>query len=155
MASKLVTIIITLMSLGLAVGCQVSPLSQYNQVRMGMEKDDVMDLMGAPQRTERLHGKDRWTYIFYDNRIRFEREVQFDKNNVVYIGEPWQAPPEKSAEAIDKRNAELDAKIERENKIEREKAKNSYSNVESYLKGDTDENGKPKIRYMPTFVELK
>lgn len=155
MASKLVTIVLSFMAVIVLVGCQTSPLSQYNQVKMGMEKDDVMDLMGAPQRTERLHGKDRWTYIFYDKRIRYEREVQFNNNNVVYLGEPWQAPPEISAEAIDRKHAEEDVIIQKEKAEAVERSKSAYTNVESVLKGDVDEQGKPKVRYLPTFVELK
>lgn len=137
------------------LACQTSLLSQYNQVRTGMEKDDVIDLMGSPQRTERMRDKDRWTYIFYDKRVRYEKEIQFTKGNVVYVGEPWQIAPEKSAEVIDKKNAEAEQKIEEEKAQKNAQAKASYVNVDSIIKGDVDEKGNSKVRYLPAFEELK
>ena len=57
--------------------CQTSQLSEFNKVKNGMDKDTVIDLMGNPQRLERFHSKDRWTYVFYDERVRYEKEIHF------------------------------------------------------------------------------
>ncbi len=69
---------VVLMAL-LLTACQTSMVNQFAKVRPGMEKDDVLGIMGSPTRTQRFHGKDRWTYVFYDDRIRFEKECNFSK----------------------------------------------------------------------------
>ena len=57
----------------LLVGCQTNMLREYQKINPGMEKDDVLKVMGSPQRTQRFHGKDRWTYIFYYGKVRYEK----------------------------------------------------------------------------------
>ncbi len=83
-------------------GCQTPPLKDYKRLTLGMEKHDVLEIMGNPTRTQRWQGKDRWTYIFYDSGIRLEKEVHFFENTSVYVGEPLK--PEVSAEEQDKIN---------------------------------------------------
>ena len=64
-----------------------------------------LDIWENPSRTQRFHGKDRWTYIFYDQSIRFEKEIQFFEGNAIYIGDTWQPPEEQSAyRRVDKKN---------------------------------------------------
>jgi outer membrane protein assembly factor BamE len=130
-------------------GCQTNILNKFNQVKHGMEKDDVLNLMGSPQRTQRFHGKDRWTYVFYDHRIRFEKEVHFFENNAVYVGDVWQPEENRSAFAMDKandaKNVEIDAQIMKDLDTHRQ----AYDKYESQVRG-TD-----KIRYLPTFEPIR
>ncbi|MEN0057887.1 MAG: outer membrane protein assembly factor BamE [Bdellovibrio sp.] len=139
---------VILLSLLLAA-CQTSMLKQFEKVKAGMEKDDVLDIMGSPQRTQRFHGKDRWTYIFYDDRIRFEKEIQFFEGNAVYIGEISQPEPEQSAVAIDTsnedRNKEIDAQLARD----MEEHRRAYDQYELKSKGAD------KVRYLPTFEPIR
>lgn len=88
------------------IGCQTSMYQQFEQVNVGMDKDDVLQIMGSPQRTQRWRGKDRWTFVFYEDRIRFEKEVQFHEGIATYVGYIWQPPKEESAEYIDQKNKE-------------------------------------------------
>lgn len=129
--------------------CQSSPLKDFAEVKPGMEKDDVLAVMGNPSRTQRFHGKDRWTYIFYDQRIRFEKEVQFFEGNAIYIGDTWQPPQEQSAFVADRHNEEKNASIDAELAKEASEARNGYINYEAKVKG-TD-----KVRYLPTFKPLQ
>lgn len=133
----------------LTTACQTSMLKQFSEVKQGMEKDDVLDLMGSPVRTERFHGKDRWTYVFYDKRIRFEKEVHFYEGSAVYVGDTWQPEAPKSASAVDSvnesKNKEIDEQIAREVEVNRR----NYELYEASTKGED------KVRYVPTFEPIR
>lgn len=138
-----------LASIWMMTACQSSPLKDFAQVKPGMEKNDVLDVMGNPSRTQRFHGKDRWTYIFYDQRIRFEKEIQFFEGNAIYIGDTWQPPEEQSAFVADRRNEEKNKSIDAELAKEATEARNAYINYENKVKGND------KVRYVPVFKPLK
>jgi len=103
MGLKLILMIGFVLSL---TACQTSQLKQYQQLHLGMEKHDVLEIMGSPYKTGRSNDQDRWTYIFYDNQIRNEKEVHFFEGTAVYIGE--KSKPLISAEEQDRINAELE-----------------------------------------------
>lgn len=131
----------------LLLGCQTNMLKAYQKLTPGMEKDDVLEVMGSPQRTQRFHGKDRWTYIFYEDRVRYEKEIQFFEGNAVYVGEPWQ--PEVSA-------AQVDAKNEASNKALEEDALKKYQdNPKAYSNYESEVRGTDKVRYIPTFKPVQ
>ncbi|WP_413289722.1 outer membrane protein assembly factor BamE [Bdellovibrio sp. HCB337] len=131
----------------LLLGCQTNMLKAYQKVTPGMEKDDVLEVMGSPQRTQRFHGKDRWTYVFYEDRVRYEKEVQFFEGNAIYVGEPWQ--PEVTA-------AQVDAKNEAENKaIEDDNLKKYQDNPKAYSNYESEVRGTDKVRYVPTFKPVQ
>lgn len=141
---------IPLLLMGLMLsGCQTSMQKQFSKIKPGMEKDDVLDLMGSPNQTQRFHGKDRWYYTFYDKRIRFDKEVHFFKGNAIYIGDTWEPPEDQSAVAVDNRNAVRNKAIDEE--IAREEAANraAYSGYESRVKGED------KVRYVPDFEPIR
>lgn len=133
----------------LLTACQTSALKDFEKIKPGMEKQDVLEVMGNPSRTQRFHGKDRWTYIFYDSRIRFEKEVQFFEGNAVYVGNTWEPPVEQSAAMVDKRNEERNAAIDAELAREATENRNAYSNYELKVHGDD------KVRYVPDFKPLR
>jgi outer membrane protein assembly factor BamE len=131
----------------LLMGCQTNMLKEYQKISPGMEKDDVLEVMGSPQRTQRFHGKDRWTYIFYDSRIRYEKEIQFFEGNAVYVGDIWQ--PEISA-------AQVDAKNEASNKsIEEDTLKRFQDNPKAYSNYESEVRGTDKVRFVPTFKPVQ
>ena len=138
-----------LLSALFVIGCQSSMVRQFSSVKPGMEKDDVLEIMGSPTRTQRFHGKDRWTYIFYDERIRFEKEIQFFEGNAVYIGDTWQPEQEKSAFNIDKLNEEKNIQIE---KMMANDVKANQQAVENY---EAKSKGNDKVRYVPSFEPIQ
>lgn len=142
--------VLSVFSISLLFGCQSSPKRQFEKVQVGMEKVDVLQLMETPWTTTRLHGKDRWIYIFYDNGVRQEKEVHFLNGAVVYAGDALKPAPEKTAEAKDKKNQEDELKFAEEAKKAKEENKNAFSNYEKEVKGE----GK-KIKYLPDFVEVQ
>ena len=145
---KLMVLPFILMALLLSA-CQTSLVKQFSDVKTGMEKDDVLSLMGSPNRTQRFHGKDRWTYIFYEDRIRHEKEVQFLDGNAVYVGEPWQPIPEKSAAVVDAQTEERNKKLDTQLLKEVEKSRSDYSKYQEATKGDD------KVRYVPQFESVR
>lgn len=132
---------------GFILGCQSSPLKDYESLHAGMEKNDVLNIMGSPQRTQRFHGKDRWTYIFYDHNLRFEKEVQFFEGNAIYLGDTWE--PEVSA-------AQVDAKNELANKaLEEDFVKKYESNRAEYTKYESQVHGNDRVRIVPQFEPVR
>lgn len=131
----------------LLLGCQTSMLKEYQKLTPGMEKNDVLEVMGSPQRTQRFHGKDRWTYVFYDDRTRYEKEIQFFQGNAIYVGDPWQ--PEVSA-------VEVDAKNEAANQALEEDALKKYQdNPKAYSNYENEVRGNDKVRYVPNFKPVQ
>jgi len=127
--------------------CQTNMLKEYNKLHLGMEKDDVLEVMGSPQRTQRFHGKDRWSYIFYQDRIRYEKEVQFFQGNAVYVGEIMQ--PEVSAAQVDTKNEAANLALEEESARKYQENPQAYSNYEKEVRG-TD-----KVRFVPSFKPVQ
>lgn len=140
-------VILCLATTFLVCACQTSPLDDYNKLHAGMEKDQVLDIMGSPQRTERFHGKDRWTYIFYDHNVKYEKEIHFLQGNAVYVGNVWE--PTVSA-------AEVDAKNEASNKTLNEELAQKYQNTATdYSNYENSVHGTDKVRYLPTFEPVR
>lgn len=125
--------------------CQTNMLSQFNKVQNGMDKHDVLEIMGSPTTKTRLHGKDRYIYNFYADKKRYEKEIHLLDGTVVYVGEPWKVEAEKTAEVVDKKNEELNVKLDEEDKVRKEKSKSSYTQFENEMTGQS------KVIYMPDF----
>lgn len=133
----------------LTTACQTSMLKQFSKIQPGMEKDDVLDIMGSPTRTLRTQGKDRWTYVFYDDRIRFEKEIQFFDGNAIYVGEVWQPPADRSAVAMDTRNEQKNREIDEAIAREVEGHRRAYDEYEKKAKGED------KVRYVPEYEPIR
>lgn len=129
--------------------CQTSMLRQFSQIKPGMEKDDVLDLMGSPTQAVRFHGKDRWMYVFYDDRIRFEKEVHFFEGNAVYVGDVWQPAEEHSAVALDAKNEQLNRELDAKVAQEVQSSRKAYDDYEKKAKGEDS------VRYAPDFEPIR
>ena len=116
---------------------------QFERVQVGMEKNDVLNLMDSPQRTQRWHGMDRWTYIFYTDDTRYEKEVHFADGKANYVGEVYK--PTVSAEEQDRINEESNREIEALAQTRREEAKKAFTDYESESQGSNE------IRYVPEY----
>ncbi|MFP5518941.1 MAG: outer membrane protein assembly factor BamE [Bdellovibrionia bacterium] len=138
-------VIILLQASFLSIGCQTNMKKAFEEVKPGMDKDDVLSIMGSPRSSQRFHGKDRWRYVFYADDLRFEKEVHFLEGTAVYVGEKWEPPQEQSAVVVDQKNEENNARIDALLKEEAAKAKTDFDNYQSQTKGED------KVRYLPTF----
>lgn len=117
-----------------------------------MDKDTVIDLMGNPQRLERFHSKDRWTYVFYDERVRYEKEIHFLDGISVYVGDIWQPEPEKSWQAVEKEKAVIEEKYQADVAAKKELRVKNSSDYADYEKEVRHED---KVKYMPEFTPVK
>jgi outer membrane protein assembly factor BamE len=129
--------------------CQTSMLKQFSKVQQGMEKDDVLEVMGSPNQSQRFHGKDRWRYVFYEDQIRFEKEVHFFEGKAIYAGDIWQPDPSRTAVAVYKYHEELNQKLDIQNRKDIEEYRKAYDKYESQTRGED------KVRYVPTFKPIR
>jgi outer membrane protein assembly factor BamE len=117
------------------LACQTNQLKQFNTLQNGMDKDTVLESMGTPYSNVRSKGIDKWTYVFYENQLRYEKEVHFKTGNVVYVGEPKLA--EVAAEVVDQKNADSENLILQELNRRKEENKNALMDYEEKLTSNT------------------
>lgn len=130
-----------------ALGCQTNELKQYEKLKVGMDKGDVIDIMGSPRRSERWHGQDRWTYVFYQDREQYLKEVHFMEGRASYVGDQWK--PEISADDQDHQNEASNREVEAQwakQRTERRSESNRYFGTDP---------GAPQILYVPTFQPVQ
>lgn len=89
--------------------CQSSQLKNFEQVSPNQEKDTVLEHVGNPTFKDRIKGQDRWTYVFYDNDKKYQKEIYFENGFVTYVGDP--VPSFISAEQQDEINAEQEREL--------------------------------------------
>lgn len=121
--------------------CQTRAAKDFARIKTGMEKVDVIDIMGDPQRKIRRKGVDRWTYIYYDERVRNENEVHFDQGVATYVG-PY-VPPDVSAEERDRRNDAENRELE---KRYAERRTEAQGNLERYQEEVETERAAPQYQ---------
>ncbi len=129
--------------------CQSSPVKDFTSIKFGMEKSDVLETMGNPRRTQRFQGKDRWTYVFYDKQIRFEKEVQFFEGNAIYVGDTSEPAENQSAFAVDKLNESKNKALDEQQTRDAIENRNAYNIYEAKIKGTSSP------QYVPVFKPLQ
>ena len=85
MRNVLVKIGWTLLFLTSCAGNQPRAL---DEVRTGMDKDRVLDVVGNPKRTFRESMRDHWIYVYFQNKQEWRREIVFEDGKVSRIGRP-------------------------------------------------------------------
>lgn len=128
------------------VGCQTNQIRQFSKLKPGMDKGQVLEVMGSPQSTRRFKGHDEWTYKFFEGDQEHLKEVHFEYGKAVYIGD--QAKPAVSAEETDKRNQ--DAELAAINDQASKKA-NLRKEVEEFDK----KKGEDELQFAPEFKPLE
>ncbi len=72
--------------------CQTNPSAQFSKIKVSMTKDDVLESVGSPQRTERINGKEKWAYhLYHGSNPTTESfwQVTFLNGHVVSAGEDF------------------------------------------------------------------
>jgi len=121
----------------------------FDEVKPGMDKDQVLEVIGGPRAVTRFHGKDRWFMMFYHDGVRYEREIHFTNGLVTYVGLPWEPPVEKQAVTVDRKNYEADVKTHQELVQTRGDSDKAQEEYEKRVKGED------KVRYVPTFEPVQ
>src|ERR1017187_10542881 len=91
---RLIVFLLFISTLGMITGtvssCQSVPLKSFDEIHVGMTKDEVIELVGSPKRSEYKDGKDKWAYVFYANPEANKAElkqVTFQSGHVISVGE--------------------------------------------------------------------
>lgn len=146
MGKSLLALAFVLISLS---GCQTNLKKAFDEVKIGMDKDQVLDTIGGPRAVTRFHGKDRWFIMFYQDDVRYEREIHFSNGIADYVGESYVAPAEKQAAYVDKKNQESNDQVFKELVESKSQFGQGAEEYEKRVKGND------KIRYVPNFVPVQ
>src|SRR5689334_8709111 len=68
-----------------AISCASTAPQRLGQVKVGMDKAEVLDVAGNPKRVNRQTGGDLWTYLYYVNDQPYEKGIRFEAGHVVEI----------------------------------------------------------------------
>jgi outer membrane protein assembly factor BamE len=148
MKASFQTLLFVFLAALISFGCTINQKKRFDQVQVGMEKDQVLSLMASPQHAERWHGLDRWTYIFYEDELRNEKEIQFSEGKAIYVGDP--VKPAVSADERDRKNEEANREVEKQLQSKRQENRQSYENYEGT---STDSQKNPK--YVPEYKPIQ
>lgn len=56
-----------------------------DRVKIGWDKDQVLNELGSPKRTFRENGLDYWTYLYFQGSQEWRRDVIFENGKVVRV----------------------------------------------------------------------
>lgn len=130
------------------ISCQTNMARQFEKIKTGDDKDTVLDYLGSPRHVTRMPSEDRWYYTYYNDDVRYQKEVHFKNGLVVYAGEKQKAKPEHDPVLIDNKNAEINAKFNAEEEKRKEDSKNAYKDYLGYQKKASKES---EVKYIPDF----
>lgn len=70
------------------IGCTTNMAKSLDQIKPGMDRDDVLEIAGGPKRTFREVGQDHWIYVYYVNNQPWLRDVVFSDGRVDRVTAP-------------------------------------------------------------------
>lgn len=128
-------------------GCQTNQLKAFEKLKVGMDKGEVLGIMGSPQATQRWQGMDRWTYSFWQDDQFYKKEVHFSESFSKYVGEVYK--PEVSAAQQDQVNEAANVEVEALDVARKQETIKGYSDYENSVRGEKD------IRFVPSFAPVQ
>lgn len=132
------------------VSCQSSPVKVFDEeIKKGMDKNQVLHIMGTPNTSGRFHGKDRWIYVMYEGDTRHRKEVHFSDGFAVYVGNEFQPPKDSQANIVDQVNLEQEVVLQAE---EKQRAKDIGNQLNKF---EDDIKGKNSVIYVDQFEPIK
>ncbi len=110
--------VFTLLLVLLAVSsCQTPRFREFENVKVGMSKEQVLETAGGPSARERRSGMDRWTYNIYDHPEGIAvRAVHFLNGVATYVGP--KPIPAISAEQQDRLNEVKNREAEERERVD-------------------------------------
>jgi len=67
-------------------GCASSLKESLDKIETGMDKSEVIDKAGSPNRSYRQNEQDIWLYRIHDDESSMLHEVAFNAGRVIYTG---------------------------------------------------------------------
>ncbi len=107
----------------LLTSCASVGLKDFNEIKVGMFKTDVLDEIGSPLRSERIKNVDFWTYRYYTDQSEVLKEIQLENNFVIYTGDPTPRAKKKRVEKSKQK------KLEDALKREKRKQKKNFQDI--------------------------
>lgn len=140
---------------------------QFEQVQVGMDKGQVLEIMDSPQRTERHHGQDRWTYFIENSEAqnpiqreqKLEKQIYFENGQSTYVGDPIK--PLISAEVQDRINEEQNIALQNAAAASRKKAGTANSTKSSDKKMENPSRNTQSViettepSYLPQYAPVQ
>lgn len=83
--SKLSVLALLLAVFAILPACACHFSSAFNDIGDDWDKSKVVEHFGSPTKTRRWRGQDRWIYVFYENRQKYVRAVDFEEGQVVGV----------------------------------------------------------------------
>ena len=134
--------------MSLCLGCATNEAQQFEKLKVGMDKSEVLEVMGSPRRAERHQGTDHWTYKIYKDNRQDQKEIQFQDGKSTYLGEIIK--PKISAEEQDRRNEESNLALEGRWAEERDEYQKRISGLPT-----SDQSSKDAPAYSPKFEPVQ
>ncbi len=76
---------------GLLTGCASTPQRGLEKLEVGMDKSQVVELMGSPLHSQRQKGQDIWTYRYFKDDQEWFTRVTFKQGRVIDVESTDQA----------------------------------------------------------------
>ena len=89
---------------------------RFNKIELGMDKTDVLDEVGSPNRSLRHDQQDVWLYNFQTDNSAEQREISFKNEFVSYVGEPRPRNEPPKVKSEEEAAAVLDKEIKKPKK---------------------------------------
>lgn len=70
----------------LFISCATSHKTDFDKIKTGMDRSDVIDQIGSPLKSGWKNGTEIWVYRFYGDGQWIFREVHFKNDFVSYVG---------------------------------------------------------------------
>jgi outer membrane protein assembly factor BamE (lipoprotein component of BamABCDE complex) len=111
------------------ISCSHNPYSNFLEVKVGQDKEEVLTTLGSPLRSRRSDGKDIWTYRFYQDKKYVYKEITFEKQVVTLIEDAKQT----KIEEIEKKEKQIEDAIRAEQPRILQKKSTAKSNNTDFL----------------------
>lgn len=84
---KLLIVLYSILAI-MNVACSTKKMRQIEKVQIGMDRDDVLDIMGSPSRVDRSRQPHIWRYNIIEGSKLIVKEIHFQGHSVHYVGQP-------------------------------------------------------------------
>jgi outer membrane protein assembly factor BamE (lipoprotein component of BamABCDE complex) len=123
----------------LALGCQTPRFREFEQVKVGMSKEQVLSTAGNPSSRDRKDSVDRWSYSLHDHPDgKTVREVHFVEGVSTYVGP--KLVPVISAEQQDQLNEIKNREAEERERVDYSSVQKQYE-IHRFVPVDGDDEG--------------
>lgn len=134
------------------ISCQTNMVKEFDNLKVGYDKHQVIERLGSPRTMNRINGEDRWYYLFYNDSVRQQKEVHFKDGLVVYFGDKKIPSAELIPEGIDAKNEKTNKEIDQQVQERAEASKNAYMD---YLKFEKKVKKQDRVEYLPEFEPVE